>query len=81
MFSAGNTPCFCKKTGVVAKILPCFCKMSIKKVICGGLFLILISTGVMFFLLPPDTNNLSNRGIHHFETDDGTVRQLLAGTL
>ena len=46
---------------------------------CGGLFLILISTGVMFFLLPPDTNSSSSRGIHHFETDDGTVRQLLAG--
>ena len=49
--------------------------MSIKKLVLGGLFLISISTIAIIFLLPPENSNTQR---HHFETDDGTVRQLLA---
>ena len=72
MIATRNSPHLGKKVG---GYIPCICKMSIKKLVLGGLFLISISTIAIIFLLPPENSNTQR---HHFETDDGTVRQLLA---
>ena len=50
--------------------------MSTNKIVFGILFLILISTVFMSFLLPPVNNNAQIN--HHFDTDDATIHQLLA---